>query len=185
MIESLSLERSYLSTEGVDALVACETVGLAQHDAVARGRSRPTLRIEAEDVQLRFPGRQLLGPARSGKREHAHGSSGSPASGCRSSPTRWSSRASRGTRPCASAATTTCARLMASCVYENRYVIWGRMSWGQLRSTRSTRTLRRQGPRRLARRQRARARVLTPGWNGRRPGSPAEPRAANRPPASQ
>ena len=107
------------------------------------GDPEPTLRMEHEDVTLHFPGDSTWSGVWRASARSGRGSSGSPASGCRSSRTRsivkgwpWNQ--------------TICVRGHDSLsdpsgerVYENRYVIWGRLEWGRMRSTRSTRTPRR------------------------------------------
>ena len=71
--------------------------------------------------------------ARAARPTMSAGCAGSSTSACRSIRTRSSSRASRGARRCASAAPTTCARPDGGNVYENRYVMWGRLVWGRLK----------------------------------------------------
>ena len=98
------------------------------------GDIRPTLLMDADDVQLHLPGRQLVGrrvPRQGGGARLA--AAAGPRRASRPTPTRWCSRASRGTRPSASAATTTPTRPSGEQIYENRFVIWGRLEWGRLK----------------------------------------------------
>ena len=97
------------------------------------GDPGPTLRMEADDVQMRFPGGNSWAPGVSDKHEHA----------------RWLDRFVRvGLQIFPDEVIvkgfpwrqTVCVRghdLLRSAdgelVYENRYVIWGRMAWGKLR----------------------------------------------------
>jgi hypothetical protein len=97
------------------------------------GDPGPTLRIEADDVRVRFPGQNSWAPGAGNKREHA----------------RWLDRFVRvGLQIFPDEVIvkgfpwrqTVCVRghdhLRTSAgelVYENRYVIWGRMTWGRLR----------------------------------------------------
>ena len=97
------------------------------------GDPGPTLRLDAEDVVFEFPGDSSWSGGFRGKRELRSWLERFAEWGCRSTPTRSWSRASRGTRPCACEVTTTSTRPTGERVYENRYVIWGRMSWGLMR----------------------------------------------------
>lgn len=97
------------------------------------GDLRPTLRMEAEDVQMRFPGENSWAPGASGKREHAQWLERFIRVGLQIFPDEVIVKGFPWRQ-------TVCVRGHDNLrsrdgepVYENRYVIWGRMAWGKLR----------------------------------------------------
>ncbi len=100
---------------------------------LSAGDLRPTLRLDANDVEMRFPGQSSWAIELRGKADHE----------------RWLQRfADVGIQIAADEVVvkgfpwkqTVCVRgrsylrsAEAEAVYENRYVIWGRMAWGLLK----------------------------------------------------
>ena len=99
-----------------------------------QGDVRPTLLLDAPDVELTFPGRNTWSGTFRGKDQVARWLHRFAAVGIQIFPdevvaTGWPWR------------TTVCVRghdylrdAAGNTVYENRYVIWGRMSWGRLKT---------------------------------------------------
>src|SRR5262249_44501910 len=97
------------------------------------GDTRPTLRMEADDVQLHFPGGSSWAPGANGKREHAQWLDRFVRVGLQIFPDEVLDKGFPWNQ-------TVCVRghdhlrsREGELVYENRYVIWGRMTWGKLR----------------------------------------------------
>ena len=97
------------------------------------GDPGPTLRMEADDVQLRFPGGSSWAPGADGKHEHAQWLDRFVRVGLQIFPDEVIVKGFPWRQ-------TVCVRghdFLRSpdgeLVYDNRYVIWGRMTWGKLR----------------------------------------------------
>jgi ketosteroid isomerase-like protein len=97
------------------------------------GDPGPTLRMEADDVRLAFPGESSWAPGATGKQEHAQWLARFVRVGLQIYPDEVLVKGFPWRQ-------TVCVRghdLLRSrdgeLVYENRYVIWGRMTWGKLR----------------------------------------------------
>ena len=97
------------------------------------GDPAPTLRMESDDVRMHFPGENSWAPGTSGKREHAEWLDRFVRVGLQIYPDEVIVKGFPWRQ-------TVCVRghdLLRSregeLVYENRYVIWGRMAWGKLR----------------------------------------------------
>jgi ketosteroid isomerase-like protein len=97
------------------------------------GDPRPTLRLEADDVTMRFPGENSWAPGTDGKREHAEWLERFIRVGLQIFPDEVVVKGFPWRQ-------TVCVRghdylrsAEGELVYENRYVIWGHMTWGKLR----------------------------------------------------
>jgi ketosteroid isomerase-like protein len=97
------------------------------------GDPGPTLRLEADDVQMRFPGENSWAPGVSSKREHAEWLGRVVRVGLQIYPDEVIVKGFPWRQ-------TVCVRGRdhlrtrdGELVYENRYVIWGRMAWGKVR----------------------------------------------------
>jgi ketosteroid isomerase-like protein len=97
------------------------------------GDVRPTLRLDAADVTLTFPGQNTWSGVFEGKREVERWLRRFAAAGIQISPDEVVAKGMPWN-------TTICVRgrdhlrgANGELVYENRYVIWGRMRWGMLK----------------------------------------------------
>jgi hypothetical protein len=97
------------------------------------GDPGPILRMDADDVQLRFPGESSWAPGANGKHEHAAWLARLVRVGLQNFPDEVILKGFPWRQ-------TVCVRghdylrsREGDVVYENRYVLWGRIAWGKLR----------------------------------------------------
>ena len=101
--------------------------------SIRAGDPGPTLAMDADDVKFTFPATARSRRGQAISASWSNGLTASSGSGCRSTPMRCSSRGSPGARRSASAAHIHLDDPDDGRVYDNRYVIWGRIAWGKLR----------------------------------------------------
>ena len=135
-----------VASEGrLDVFVVCREDDRPQHEVDPYRDIGPALAMDADDIRFTFPGDNSFAPGANDKREHEQWLNRFVSLGLQIYPDQvilkglpWHQ--------------TICVRGHVhlddpkdGCIYDNRYVIWGRIAWGSCASMRSTRTPKRAG----------------------------------------
>jgi ketosteroid isomerase-like protein len=104
-----------------------------QMESIRAGDAGPALKLDAEDVQFRFPGDSSFAPGANGKREHEQWLGRFTSIGLQIHPDQVVLKGFPWRQTICVRGHIHLDRPGDGRVYANRYVLWGRISWGKLR----------------------------------------------------